>query len=42
MTDPAGQIYTYEYDDLGRLISKNQYINNSEITLESYDYHYKE
>lgn len=42
MTDPAGQIFTYEYDDLGRLISKNQYINNSEITLESYDYHYKE
>ena len=42
MTDPAGQIYTYEYDNLGRLTKKGQYINGPKKTLEEYDYHYKE
>lgn len=42
MTDPAGQIYTYEYDGLGRLTAKGQFINGTEQTLERYEYHYKQ
>lgn len=42
ITDPAGQTFTFTYDDLGRLLSKGQDINGTEVILETYEYHYKE
>lgn len=40
ITDPTGTEMRYVYDDLGRLISKSQVINDTERTLETYEYHY--
>ena len=42
VTDPAGQIYKYDYDALGRLTAKKQVINGNDVTLEQYEYHYKQ
>ena len=42
VTDPAGQIYKYDYDALGRLTAKKQVIDGNDVTLEQYEYHYKQ
>ena len=42
VTDPAGQIYKYDYDALGRLTAKKQVIDGNDMTLEQYEYHYKQ
>ena len=41
MTDPAGVETRYTYDGLGRLTRKSQVVDNSETTIEEYEYHYK-
>ena len=40
ITDPTGSKMCYYYDGLGRLVRKSQFIDSTERTLETYDYHY--
>lgn len=42
MTDPRGVCTYYEYDTFGRLIRLYYKENETEKTIQSYDYHYKQ